>query len=74
MASLDTIGGNDKAAKIAKALGYSSAEELKEDFVPKGEVKLYDIKYDKKTKELVLVNKITNKERRTNLKLPMTSW
>lgn len=70
MASLDTIGGNDQAYKIAKALGFSSAEELKEDYVPKSEVKYYDIKYDKKTKELVLVNKNNGVEVPTDLYLP----
>ena len=74
MGSLDTIGGNDKAYKIAKELGYSSAEELKEDFVSKSEVKYWDIKYDKSTKELVLVNKINNEEIHTGLYLPFTSW
>lgn len=67
MASLDTIGGNSQAQQIAQSLGYSSAEELKADFVDTSAVSMYDIKYDKSTKELVLVNKFTGAEVRTGL-------
>lgn len=73
--TLDTIGGNDKAKKIAEKLGYRSAEELKEDYVPKYEVDKYDIKYDKKTKELFLVRKDGRGEPiPTGLKNPFERW
>ncbi len=73
--TLDTIGGNDKAAKIAEKLGYKNAEELKEDYVPKYEVDKYDIKYNKETKELFLVRKDGRGEPiPTGLYNPFKSW
>lgn len=71
---LDTIGGNDKARKIAQALGFSSAEELKAEYVDDSAVSRYDIKYDTYTKELVLVNKTTGAEEKTGLYMPSTNW
>ncbi len=73
--TLDTIGGNDKAEKIARELGFRSAEELKADYVPKHEVNRYDIKYDKDTKELFLVRKDgVGLPIPTGLKNPFDRW
>lgn len=68
MRSLDTIGSNQRADRIAKALGYSSAEQLKEDYV--GQVSKWDMKYDVRTKEIVLENHNTGEIEPTGLYIP----
>jgi len=57
MSSLDTIGGNVRGDELAKALGFSSAEELKEDYVPRTDVSLWDIAYEKRSRKIFLVSK-----------------
>ena len=68
MESLNTVGSNDRAAKIARALGYSSAEQLKGEYVV--EVSKWDMKYDVRTKEIVLQNHNTGETEHTNLYIP----
>lgn len=70
MESLNTVGGNARADKIAKALGYSSAEQLKGEYVAYGAVSKYDMKYDVRTKEIVLENHQTGETVHTNLYIP----
>ena len=55
MPSLENLGSNDRANEVVRALGYSSAEAFKEEYVGYGTE--YDIKYDTSTYELVLVKK-----------------
>lgn len=71
MSSLKAISSNDEARKLAQALGFSSAEQLKGDYVK--EISRFDIYYDKDTKELVLVSKDGMGEERTGLYLP-SGW
>lgn len=67
MASLDTIGSNNEARRIAQSLGYGSAEELKGEYVPPSEISRVDMKYDKSTREIVLVIRSTGEEIHTGL-------
>lgn len=55
MASLENLGSNDRANEVIKSLGYRSAEEFKDEYVKHGTE--YDIKYDTRTLELILVKK-----------------
>lgn len=68
MRSLDTVGSNARADRIAKALGYKSAEELKGEYVVY--VAQWDMKYDVKTKEIVLENHNTGDTEPTGLYIP----
>jgi len=68
MRSLNTVGGNQRADKIAKALGFKSAEHLKEDYVV--DVSKWDMKYDVRTGEIVLENHGTGETEATGLYIP----
>lgn len=68
MRSLNTVGGNARADKIAKALGFNSAEQLKGEYVH--EVAKWDMKYDVKTQEIVLENHNTGETEPTGLYIP----
>ena len=56
--SLDSVGSNSDAEKIAIKLGFRGGiHQLKEEFIRPGDGSLYDLKYDKHSKELFLVRK-----------------
>lgn len=57
MRSLNTVGNNARADEIAKKLGFNSAEQLKGEYVRM--VSRWDMKYDIRTKEIVLGNFIS---------------
>lgn len=72
MSSLKAISNNDEARRIAQKLGFSSAEQLKEDYANEP-VQHFDMYYDKDTKEIVLIRKNGTGETRTGLYLP-SGW
>ena len=51
---LKKIGSNSAANKAAKEVGYESAEAFKEDFVGKSNISKFNMKYDPKTREIIL--------------------
>lgn len=68
MRSLNTVGSNARADDIAKKLGFSSAEQLKGEYVSM--VSRWDMKYDIRTKEIVLENHDTGEIEPTGLFMP----
>lgn len=51
---LKKVGSNSRANEIAEKFGFDSAEDFKESFVGKEAVKKFNIKYNPKTKEIIL--------------------
>lgn len=68
MRSLDTVGSNKRADDIAKKLGFKSAEALKGEYIV--DVAEWDMKYDVRTKEIVLENHNTRETEATGLYMP----
>lgn len=68
MRSLNTVGDNKRADKIAKALGFESAEQFKDEYVGNGV--RWDMKYDVNDKQIVLENKETKETEVTDFKMP----
>ena len=55
---LDSVGSNSDADRIAERLGFrGGSHQLKADYIRSKDTSKYDMKYDKSTREIILVRK-----------------